>query len=259
MKENLLSIVIVTPDENISRLFVTKIKNNFFKVNFELSLFGEAKPAILHLENHKPTIVIFSHQIPGMKLSDFFKVLEKNCPHSLLLLLTSEIEGIRALENTSIIEVGTPILEWEKVLLLIEEEIPTELKFRYGLERRENALLKKLNKYALNFKNDELKEVSTVSFLPLEFESAVSHQTEVIKNKDMSENISSDEGKTFLVKTPTKKEEMITVFIILVLAVVFHLPWAKNGNYELISYPLDLILLASVIGFILRPFNQSKV
>jgi hypothetical protein len=257
MQDHHFSICFVIPDESTGRLFMDKIKSYFQKINLDLGLFGEAKPALLYIERHNPSIIIASEQIPGMKWQEFIKAVEKYSSHSLIIRLNNQIEGIQLINGSHIVDLGIPVLEWEKVMILIEEEIPTEVKFRFGMERRESSLLKKLRAHSLNYNVSSPKHSVAVSFLPPDFEStdidqSVDLKEEVIRNNE--DIIESQINYSFPI---SRKEEWVILFLSFGLALLFHLPWAEKGNWELVRWFFNFIFAVSLIGFLLKPFSQQ--
>ncbi len=259
MKEKNFNISIVTADESAARIFMEKIKSFFQKMTLDIGMFGEAKPALLYIERHLPSVIIVSDQIPGMKWQEFAKTIEKYSPHSLILRLTTKIEGIDQVEGSHIVEVGMPVLEWDKVMLLIEDEIPTEVKFRFGMARRENVLLKKLREHALGYEAISKNKSTTYSLLPRDFDSfETEDKTQGLiqaEYKDLGEQDSVISDFTY---PPTRKEEWGMLVMSLLLAITFHLPWTEKGNWELVRWFFNFIAAICLLGFLLKPFSLKK-
>ena len=256
MKDKNFSISIVTADESVARLFMEKIRSFFQKMTLDIGMFGEAKPALLYIERHLPSVIIVSDQIPGMKWQEFSKAVEKYSPHSLILRLTTKFEGIKQVEGSHIVEVGVPILEWDKVMLLIEDEIPTEVKFRFGMARRENVLLKKLREHALSYEVSAQKKSTTFSLLPQDFDSKESLEKDHIQVQE-KQSFEKDETslKSEFTYSATRKEEWSILLVSLILAITFHLPWAEKGNWELLRWFFNFLVALSILGFLLKPFS----
>jgi len=257
--EEAISIAILTPDENFGRLLLEKIKKYFPRMPFDIGLFSEAQPAFLYIERNIPSIVFLANQVPGAKQPEILKNLETFCPHAFIIKLNPEMEGIEQLDN-GMINLGVPVLDWDKVILLLENEIPTELKFRFGIARRESFLLQKLKTHAQDFSKQTENSNPSQAFMPISFESTEQTQSDSRESLAVTqEKESTAEQSATMKRFPTKKEEWIILASTGALAIIFHLPWSDKGNWELVRGLCNFLLGVSIIGFMLKPFSDPKL
>lgn len=258
---SLLHVAIITPDENLGRGLMEKVRSFFPGLPVEVTLLTEAKPALWYVERHHPDALFVSNQIPGAEIEALLASLNQICPHALLVLMSPEHKG-QGLSDShpGRLCLGVPILDWDFVHTLLESEIPSELKARYGVVRRDTMQLRKLKAYAEGLRMPDVAVAPPQSYMPLSLEARdTATPTDPLDSRPRQRPDAGLNPQAHPVSwAPLARQEWALVLSLTALSLISFLAWAQTTFLAPLRWPLALMAGLSWAGIMLRPLRDSK-
>tara|TARA_Y100001954_G_scaffold25533_1_gene23253 strand:- start:3749 stop:4615 length:867 start_codon:yes stop_codon:yes gene_type:complete len=141
-------ILLVSPDEQLSSTYASKIKDRFGELPLFIDFAHDGLKALEKFEKHFHHLVISDIEMPVMDGLSLVSEIRKIEGSSIIYLLgNSKLK----MDEPGVEFINTPITDWTEFIGKVEDVIPEEIKIEYGLKKRDTALNRRLNDFSKKY------------------------------------------------------------------------------------------------------------
>tara|TARA_Y100001970_G_scaffold291369_1_gene428265 strand:+ start:1887 stop:2750 length:864 start_codon:yes stop_codon:yes gene_type:complete len=263
-------ILLVSPDEQLSSNYASKIKERFGDLPLIIDFAHDGLKALEKFEKSFHHLVMSEVEMPVMDGPSLVSEIRKIEGSSVIYLLgKTELE----IDDPNVEFIKTPVTDWAEFIGKVEDVIPEEIKIEYGLKKRDTALNRRLNDFSKKYLDENnIKPESSADddiflipkyFYGLEEE----HLTEGIKEGEKTESGKLSQKKVTSIEgmgsIPFLKKKLVfqTILEIVILGglayATYHLFTAKPtggeddfGEENLFINLKNVMALITVVSFL---------